>query len=164
MKNKKIVVAVSGGFDPIHIGHVRMFQEAKKLGDELVIILNNDNWLKKKKGYAFMSQNERKEIILAFKSVDRVILTKHRSNPKDMSVARDLLALAPDIFVNGGDRKPGNIRPIESVVCAKISCREVFGVGRGGKVQSSSWVIKNILEQGICYCGSGKKYKKCHGA
>ena len=56
---------MSGGFDPIHIGHIRLFDEAKKLGDELVVVLNNDHWLKKKKGYAFMPQNERKEIIQA---------------------------------------------------------------------------------------------------
>lgn len=62
MRKKKIVVAVSGGFDPVHIGHVRMFNEAKKLGHELVVILNNDNWLIAKKGYAFMPENERREI------------------------------------------------------------------------------------------------------
>ena len=63
VKNK-IVVAVSGGWDPVHIGHVRLFNEAKKLGDELVVILNNDNWLRKKKGFVFMPQAERKEILL----------------------------------------------------------------------------------------------------
>ena len=52
---KQVVVAVSGGFDPIHIGHIRMFQEAKALGDELVVILNNDNWLSDKKGKPFFS-------------------------------------------------------------------------------------------------------------
>ncbi len=62
---RKIVVAVSGGFDPIHIGHVRLFQEAKALGDELVVILNNDNWLALKKIHVFMPQTERKEIIEA---------------------------------------------------------------------------------------------------
>ena len=62
-KKKKVVVAVSGGFDPIHVGHVRMFKEAKALGDELVVILNNDHWLRKKKGYVFMNQSERKELI-----------------------------------------------------------------------------------------------------
>lgn len=143
-KNKKIVVAVSGGFDPIHIGHVRMFQKAKKLGDYLVVILNNDNWLKKKKGYVFMNQKERKEIVEALACVDRVVFTKHPNNPKDMSVAGDLKVLKPDIFANGGDRKPGNIPPIESVVCARIGCREVFNIGHGGKVQSSSRLVEKI--------------------
>ena len=69
---------MSGGFDPIHVGHVRMFQEAKKLGDELVVILNNDNWLKKKKGYAFMPEEERKEVIEGLRPVDRVIISGHK--------------------------------------------------------------------------------------
>jgi cytidyltransferase-like protein len=55
IKNKQIVVAVSGGFDPIYVGHIRLLQAAKKLGDKLVVILNNDNWLKKKKGYVFIA-------------------------------------------------------------------------------------------------------------
>ncbi|MEK7122264.1 MAG: adenylyltransferase/cytidyltransferase family protein, partial [Patescibacteria group bacterium] len=72
---KKTVVAVSGGFDPIHIGHVRMIQEARALGDELVVIINNDNWLRTKKGYVFMPQEQRKEIIEHIKGVDRVVIT-----------------------------------------------------------------------------------------
>lgn len=59
-KPTKRVVAVSGGFDPVHIGHVRMFNEARALGDELVVILNNDSWLTLKKGFAFMPEAERK--------------------------------------------------------------------------------------------------------
>ena len=62
--NDSVVVAVSGGIDPIHIGHVRLLKEAKKLGDKLIVFLNNDNWLIKKKGYVFMPQEERKEIII----------------------------------------------------------------------------------------------------
>ena len=133
---------MSGGFDPIHIGHVRLFQEAKKLGDELVVILNNDHWLKKKKGYAFMPQNERKEIIQALASVDRVIISKHESNPKDMSVVQELLAVRPDIFANGGDRKPGNLRTEEGRLCTTIGCKEAFNVGHGGKGQSRTKLIK----------------------
>jgi len=120
---KKIIVAVSGGFDPVHVGHVRLFDEAKKLGDELVVILNNDHWLKKKKGYAFMPQSERKEIIEALRAVDRVVISEHKANPKDMSIVQDLLALRPDIFANGGDRKPGNLRTEEGRICVKIGCR-----------------------------------------
>ncbi len=136
---KPIVVAVSGGFDPVHIGHIRMMREAKKLGDKLVVILNNDNWLKKKKGYAFMPQTERKEIIKAIKGVDKVALTGHGPNPKDMSVSAELAKLKPDIFANGGDRKAGNTP--EDAVCQKIGCKMVFNVGHGGKVQSSSWLV-----------------------
>lgn len=140
MKNKKeIIVAVSGGFDPIHIGHIRMFKEARALGDKLVVILNNDNWLKKKKGYAFMPQKERKEIIENIKWVDGVVLTGHKPNPQDMSVANDLKKLKPNIFANGGDRKVGNTP--EGPVCEKYNIKMVFNIGRGGKIQSSSWLL-----------------------
>src|SRR3989338_6638340 len=135
MRKKKIVVAISGGFDPIHIGHVRLVREAKKLGDELVVILNNDNWLKKKKTNIFMHQKERKEIIKSIDGVDRVVITSHPKNPKDMSVCRELLEIKPDIFANGGDRKTEKDIP-EVGVCKEIGCRMVFNVGRGGKVQS----------------------------
>ena len=83
-------MAVSGGWDPVHIGHVRLFKEAKKLGDQLIVIVNNDNWLMKKKGYIFMPQKERKELIESLKPVDKVVLTSHKPNPKDMSVAKEL--------------------------------------------------------------------------
>lgn len=162
MKKNPIVVAVSGGFDPIHPGHTRLFQNAKKLGDELVVILNNDNWLKKKKGQPFMSEQERKEVIEALGSVDRVMLTSHAPNPKDMSVCRELKKLKPDIFANGGDRIKTNIPEVP--VCEKIGCKMVFNVGHGGKVQSSSWLLGNYLKEIPCQCGSGKKHKHCHGA
>ena len=140
MKSEKtIIVAVSGGFDPIHIGHVRMFENAKKLGDKLVVILNNDNWLKKKKGRAFMPQKERAEIIGGFRAVDEVVLTGHTPNPKDMSVCAELKKIRPNVFVNGGDRTRGNIPEVP--LCKAIGCRMVFNVGRGGKVQSSSWLL-----------------------
>ncbi|KKT29485.1 hypothetical protein A3G55_00780 [Candidatus Giovannonibacteria bacterium RIFCSPLOWO2_12_FULL_44_25] len=149
MLKKQKIVAVSGGFDPIHIGHVRMFRDAKKFGDKLVVILNNDNWLKQKKRRAFMPERERKEIIEAIAGVDNVVLTSHRKKPRDMSVCAELLKIRPHVFVNGGDRKPNNIP--EVAVCKKIGCKMVFNVGRGGKVQSSSWLlnrhIKNISRQ-----------------
>jgi len=142
-KQKPIVVAVSGGFDPAHIGHVRLFQKAKKLGDKLVVILNNDNWLLAKKGYVFMPQNERQEILEALACVDEVVLTKHPKNPKDMSVCRELLKIKPQIFANGGDRYPKNIPGPEVKICRKIGCQMIYNVGRGGKIQSSSWLVKN---------------------
>lgn len=141
-KRKKIVVAVSGGFDPPHIGHARMFREAKALGDELVVILNNDNWLRKKKGFVFMPEEERKELLEHFKYVDRVVLTRHEPDPEDMSVNHILEELRPDIFANGGDRTKENIP--EVAVCDAIGCKMVFNVGEGGKVQSSSWLLENF--------------------
>jgi cytidyltransferase-like protein len=144
-RKKKIVVAVSGGFDPIHIGHVRMFERAKALGDELVVILNNDNWLKKKKGFSFMPEKERKEVIEALRSVDRVVITKHKPNDPDTSVSRELRAIKPDIFANGGDRKFDNIP--EVAVCKAIGCDMVFNIGKGGKIQSSSWLLAKHFER-----------------
>lgn len=148
---KKIVVAVSGGFAPVHSGHIKLFEEAKKLGDELVVILNNDNWLKKKKGFVFLPQEERKKIIESIKWVDRVVLTSHEADPKDMSVCAELASLKPDIFANGGDRdkddakKGGSSLHPEQMVCQKLGIKMVFNVG-GGKVQSSSWILKRFLE------------------
>ncbi len=138
-KNKK-VVAVSGGFDPLHIGHIRLFQEAKKLGDKLIVILNNDNWLKSKKGYFFMPENERKEIIESIDCVDEVIITEHKLNSKDRSVCSELKKIKPHIFANGGDRYKDNIPEVET--CNEIGCEMVFNVGFGGKIQSSSWLLR----------------------
>ncbi len=140
MTEEGTVVAVSGGFDPVHVGHVRMLEASKALGDRLVVILNNDNWLQAKKGYVFMPETERAEILDAFSAVDEVVISEHPPEPDDMSVAGELRAIAPDIFANGGDRKEGNTP--EGEVCEDIGCRMVFNVG-GEKVQSSSWLLKD---------------------
>lgn len=143
-RKNKIVVAVSGGFDPVHVGHVRLFEEAKKFRDKLVVILNNDNWLKKKKGFVFMPEQERKEIIGAMGSVDKVVLTKHKPNTKDLSVCETLRELKPHVFANGGDRTKKNIPEI--ALCKKLGIKMVFNIGRGGKIQSSSWLLKQFNE------------------
>lgn len=159
---KQIIVAVSGGWDPIHVGHIRLMEEAKKLGDKLVVIINNDNWLKKKKGFVFMPQHERKEVIKALRSVDRVIFTKHPPNPKDMSISRELQNLRPHVFANGGDRnKKDAANPNSSLykdirTCEKVGIEIVYNVGKGGKVQSSSWLLSKYFER----AGSGTKNTK----
>jgi D-beta-D-heptose 7-phosphate kinase/D-beta-D-heptose 1-phosphate adenosyltransferase len=139
------IVVVSGGFDPPHVGHVRMLNEAKKLGDKLVVILNNDNWLMKKKGFVFMPQEERKEVIEAFRAVDEVVLSKHLPGCEDMSVCRELEELKPDVFANGGDRKEDNVPEYE--VCRRLGIKMVFNVGFGGKVQSSSDLVRKAKNQ-----------------
>ena len=146
-KKNPIVVMVSGGFDPVHVGHVRLFEEAKKLGDKLVVILNNDCWLKKKKGAVFMPETERKEPIESFRAVDKVILTTHGPDPEDMSVCAELEKLRPDVFAQGGDRDTKNVPGCEVEVCKTIGCKMVAGVGRGGKVQSSSWLLKKYTDE-----------------
>lgn len=151
MKKRVRIVAVSGGFDPIHIGHVRMLQEAKKLGDKLIVILNNDHWLRDKKGFAFMPEKEKVELLKSFPFVDSVVLSSHTpGDPKDAyhrGVSRELKKIKPTIFANGGDRDKKNASDPESSLYWDIkTCKELgitmrFNVGKGGKVQSSSWMI-----------------------
>lgn len=141
---RKIIVAISGGFDPIHIGHIRLINEAKALGDELVVIMNNDHWLRAKKGYIFMPQKERKELLMALSAVDKVIYTTHTKatdfkNPIGRSVVNELKKLKPDIFANGGDRFLDDIP--ENKLCSKLGIKMVFNVGKGGKIQSSSDLV-----------------------
>ena len=151
-KKNKIVVMVSGGFDPIHIGHVRMFNEAKKLGDELVVVVNNDNWKRQKRKHVFMPDLDRKEIIEAFSVVDKVFISEHGKNlngPNEMSVSKELLKIKPDIFANGGDRNkedaqnPNSSLYYDIETCKKLGIKMVFNVGHGGKVRSSSELLKN---------------------
>lgn len=139
-------VAVSGGFDPIHIGHIEMMEEAKALGDKLTVIVNNDNWLKLKKGFAFMPETERKAIIQALRCVDEVVLTKHEADTKDMSVCQALEEIKPDIFANGGDRKPDGDPIPEVELCKKLGIEVVYNVGKSGKIQSSSELVKKAKE------------------
>lgn len=144
---------VSGGFDPVHIGHVRLFNEAKKLGDELVVVINNDHWLREKKGYVFMPDHERKEIIEAFEAVDRVLLSSHKKNTKDMSICVDLIKVRPHIFANGGDRNekdaenPNSSLYKEKQIHKKLGINMVYNVGHGGKVRSSSKLVKDIVKK-----------------
>ena len=142
--DKPIVVAVSGGFDPIHSGHVRMFREAKAMGDKLVVIMNNDNWLIKKKKFVFMPEKERKEVLQALRDVDEIVVSKHKHDPEDMSVTEELRRLKPDVFANGGDRTRKNVP--EDAVCRRIGCKMVFNVGSGGKIQSSSALVDKAIK------------------
>ena len=132
-----ITVAVSGGFDPIHIGHIRSIQEARDLGDELMIILTTDDQLIKKKGYYFMPYEERREILEGIVGVDRVVPNVDVAITSNES----LEYYRPDIFAKGGDRTEDNMPEIEKMICQKIGCKIVYGVG-GGKIQSSSSLVK----------------------
>lgn len=142
-KKEKVIVMVSGGFDPIHIGHIRYIQEAKALGDYLVVVLNNDNWLRIKKGKEFMGELERKEILEAIWGVDRVVISNHLKDSEDMSVCEEIKKIKPHIFANGGDRKP-SWNPVPEVsLCKNLGIKMVYNVGRGGKIRSSSELVKN---------------------
>ena len=144
-KTNKKVVMVSGGFDPIHIGHVRYMQEAKKLGDRLIVVLNNDHWYRIKGRPFFMTHDERKEIIEALECVDEVIITGHTPDSNDISVCEEIKKIKPHIFAKGGDRFADNIP--EFKLCNEMGIEMVFNVGAGGKVRSSSELLKEYSEK-----------------
>jgi cytidyltransferase-like protein len=140
---KEVHIAVSGGFDPLTIGHVRYIQEAAKLGTRLTVILNTDNFLFKKKGYVFMDYHERKEVIEAIKGVDDVFMCIDL----DDTVRKSLQVLRPNIFAKGGDRTVANIP--EYGVCREEGIRVVFGIGGSDKPQSSSWLCEKVAKHFI---------------
>ena len=123
-------VAISGYFDPIHVGHLEYIIEAKKLGDKLVVIVNNNHQCVLKKGKPFMDENDRVIIVSSIKYVDEVFL----SIDKDKTVCKSIEKIKPDIFANGGDRK--NYEIPESVICNKYNIEIIDGLGE--KIRSSS--------------------------
>lgn len=138
---EKTIVVVSGGFDPIHVGHVRYIKSASKLKGHdgiLVVIANKDSWLIRKKGYNFMKEQERMEIISSIEGVDYVLSWDDNSP----NVVGCIEILEPHIFANGGDRDSIENVP-EYDICKKIGCKMAFGVG-GGKIQASSELISEV--------------------
>ena len=129
MKNE-VVVAVSGYFDPIHVGHLEYLQLASKLGDKLIVIVNNNHQAKLKKGEFFMHEKDRIQIVAALRCVDEVFL----SIDTDSSVCKSLEAVKPNIFANGGDRSLDEIP--ETAVMKKYDIKLVDGLG--DKIRSSS--------------------------
>ena len=124
------VVAISGYFDPIHVGHLEYINMAKKLGDKLVVIVNNNYQCELKKGKPFMDEKDRLTIVSNLKNVDEVFL----SIDEDKTVCASLEKIKPDIFANGGDRK--NYEIPESVICKKYDIKIIDGLG--DKIRSSS--------------------------
>ena len=133
-------VAVSGGFDPIHVGHIRMVLDAGHHGD-VVVILNSDEWLVKKKGYKFMPWEERAEILRSIKGVVSVVNTIDDEGGTVCNTLRNLKNdIDLDYFANGGDRT-ATTTP-EMKVCKELGINLLWNVG-GGKVQSSSTLVTN---------------------
>ncbi|MEC7478316.1 MAG: adenylyltransferase/cytidyltransferase family protein [Bacteroidota bacterium] len=123
-------VAISGYFDPIHVGHLEYIAEARKLGDKLIVIVNNNHQCVLKKGKPFMDEKDRVIITSSLKGVDEVYL----SVDHDKTVCKSLELLKPDIFANGGDRKNNEIP--ESAICKKYNIKIIDGLGK--KIRSSS--------------------------
>ena len=137
MSKKSIVV--SGGFDPLHVGHLRMMREAAVYG-KLTVIINSDDWLLRKKGYIFMPWEERAEIIGAYNFVEQVVEAKD----DDRTVVESLRELMPDIFANGGDRLNNNTP--EAIFCKENNIEMMWGIG-GGKIQSSSIMVTEATQK-----------------
>ena len=141
---KKTIIILSGGFDPVHKGHVKMFQAAKDYPAEVIVGLNSDSWLTRKKGKPFMDWEERKEILMAMSCIDEVC-----SFNDDDDSACDLIRAVSEkysnnevniCFGNGGDRTNSNSPEVE--YCNGNDIELLWGVG-GGKIQSSSDLIKH---------------------
>ena len=133
------VVLVTGGFDPLHSGHLAYLKEAKALGDKLIVGINSDDWLIRKKGKNFLPEKERHEILSSIKYVDGCILFNDEDDTA-IEAIKNVMMLFPYsqiIFANGGDRTQENIPEMvfDNVIFT-------FGVGGKNKKNSSSWILK----------------------
>jgi len=137
--NKEKVILVTGGFDPLHSGHIEYFKAAKALGDVLVVGINSDSWLKRKKGKAFYSWQERFSIINNLGMVDHVIEFNDDNNNSinAIELTKQMFPVSNVIFANGGDRTSENI-PEMDVKGVEFK----FGVGGENKMNSSSWILE----------------------
>ncbi len=139
----KKVVLITGGFDPLHSGHIAYINAARELGDSLIVGVNSDEWLRRKKGHEFMPWEERATIIAALHNVDRVINFDDSDNSAKDAIKK-VRAIHPDaqiIFANGGDRTKENI-PEMDLLDEMLHLEFVFGVGGEDKKNSSSWILQ----------------------
>ena len=140
-RGKKVFI-ISGGFDPIHVGHIELIKQAAIIGDQLLVILNTDEFLSNKKRKPFMKFEERKIIVESIKGVDLVI----KSIDKDQTVCETLKKLnelkdkEDLVFCNGGDRTNGTNTP-EHKLCKELGIDTIYGLGE--KIQSSSWLTND---------------------
>ena len=139
MLNKIKVVLVTGGFDPIHSGHIAYFNAARELGSKLIVGLNSDTWLERKKGQAFMPWQERATVVSALHSVDRVINFNDEDGTATDAIrkVKEIFPNCKIIFANGGDRTKDNI---PEMIFDDVEF--VFGVGGENKANSSSWILQ----------------------
>ena len=140
------VSLVTGGFDPIHSGHIRYFERAKDYSDYLVVGLNGDPWLKRKKGQYFQCWTERADIVRHLNMVDAVVSWDDADDSADGAIAKCLAIAETVVFCNGGDRVQGNTPELEAY---KDNPRVIFewGVGGNDKMNSSSWILHGYFER-----------------
>tara|TARA_Y100000034_G_scaffold5306_1_gene6012 strand:- start:250 stop:747 length:498 start_codon:yes stop_codon:yes gene_type:complete len=138
-KKERPTVMVSGGFDPVHAGHIRLIRAAAEFGD-VIVIANSDNWLFKKKGFVFMDFQQRTEILNAIKGVILV----DSVDDSDGTVCEAIQRHKPDFFANGGDR--GRSNTPEQSVCEELNVELLWGVGGDKKLASSSDLVKSVRE------------------
>jgi D-beta-D-heptose 7-phosphate kinase/D-beta-D-heptose 1-phosphate adenosyltransferase len=133
------VVLVTGGFDPLHSGHLAYLKEASELGDKLIVGINSDDWLCRKKGKNFLPEKERHEILSSIRYVDGCILFNDKDDTAIEAIknVKMLFPFAQIIFANGGDRTSNNI---PEMIFNDVEF--VFGVGGEDKKNSSSWILK----------------------
>lgn len=140
------VVVVTGGWDPIHSGHIAYINAARRLGDKLAVGLNSDEWLIRKKGYRFLPMAERQTIIGNLKAVDYTF----EFNDSDGSACDAIVKMAAHypfhniIFANGGDRTKENIPELKLSASYPGRLSFAFGVGGETKLNSSSWIVDNL--------------------
>ena len=136
---KKPIVMVSGGFDPVHAGHIRMIRDAANFGD-VIVVANSDDWLFRKKGFVFMTFDQRAEILNAIKGVILV----DSVDDTDGTVCEAIRRIKPDFFANGGDRGRTNTPEVD--VCNELEIKLLWGVGGDKKLASSSELVENARE------------------
>ena len=138
-------IMLSGGFDPLHIGHVQMVQDAARYGD-VIVVVNTDEWLMRKKGYIFMPSNERIHIMQALKGVVSVFsMNAFKGSDNDGTVIEAIRAIKPTYFANGGDRTKKNVP--EQPICESLGVKMLWAIGGDTKPQSSSWLVNAAIDQ-----------------
>ncbi len=138
-ENERPTVMVSGGFDPVHAGHIRMIRHAAKFGD-VIVVANSDDWLWRKKGFVFMEYERRIEILNAIKGVVLV----DSVDDSDGTVCEAIRRLKPTYFANGGDR--GRSNTPEQSVCEELGIELLWGIGGEEKLDSSSELAKKVRD------------------
>lgn len=155
--SKKRVIICSGGFDPIHSGHIEMFKNAKSQCDWLVVCVNSDFWLKKKKGINFLEEQERLNIIRSIKYVDEAFIFEDDEFGSALNGIKAVLSKKEEykkqfktediefVFANGGDRSVNSTPSLEQKFCEKNDIGLIWGIG-GDKTNSSSWILNRYRD------------------